>query len=122
VHYGAGKVGRGELFEALDFLGFLRGQVLGPLALLEAGAPPAGVRKLEMSAPARARALAATVAAYDAGACLRGLMAAVDVYRSLRDGLLPGRVTPNAAAERVALDYVRALAADVGIALTPDSP
>ena len=45
VHYAAAKVARGELFEALDFMAFLRGQVLGPLALMEK------VRSTERRAP-----------------------------------------------------------------------
>jgi len=34
VHYATSKIGRGELFESEDCLAFLRGRVLGPLALL----------------------------------------------------------------------------------------
>ena len=40
-----------ELFEACDFLGFLRAQALGPLALQLRGARPCGVRRLELLAP-----------------------------------------------------------------------
>jgi hypothetical protein len=118
VHYGASKIGRGELFEALDFLGFLRGQVLGPLTLLEVGAPPAGVRRLEASAPSRARALATTVASHDAESCLRSLSAAVDLYRSLRAGIPPALITMNHSAEREALTYVRTVAAALGVTLS----
>jgi predicted nucleotidyltransferase len=84
VHYGVTKIGRGELFEAQDMLALLRGQVLGPLALQEAGARPTGVRKLEQLAPERARAMEATVAGYDRAACARALQAAAQVYRDLR--------------------------------------
>jgi hypothetical protein len=120
VHYGASKIGRGELFEALEFLGFLRRQVLGPLSLCEARALPAGVRRLEMTAPSRTRALASTVATHDAGACLRSLSAAVDMYRSLRAGLPPALITANESAEREALEYVRAVAALLGVTLPAD--
>lgn len=51
VHYCAARLGRGELFEALDFLAFLRGQVLAPLAKVEAGRLPRGVRNLEQEIP-----------------------------------------------------------------------
>ena len=47
VHYAAGKIGRGELFEAIEGLSFLRVQVLGSLALLSRRARPSGVRKIE---------------------------------------------------------------------------
>jgi len=84
VHYAATRIARGELFEAIDFLSFLRGTVLGPLALARAGAQPAGVRKIETLAPAFALELRRTVASHDAADCLRALRACVELYRSLR--------------------------------------
>jgi len=83
VHYAATKIARGELFEAIDFLAFLRGAVLGPLALTRAGARPSGVRKIETIAPAFALELRRTVASHDAADCLRALRACVELYRSL---------------------------------------
>lgn len=84
VHYAATKIARGELFEAIDFLSFLRGTVLGPLALARAGAQPTGVRKIETIAPAFALELRRTVASHDAADCLRALRACVELYCSLR--------------------------------------
>jgi hypothetical protein len=112
VHYCATKIGRGELFEALDGLAFLRGQVLGPLALLAAGERAIGVRKLEITAPAHARAIEATVAAYDARSCTRVLTAAATIYQDLRDRCA-ARGTPirrHAAAESAALAYLAHIA------------
>jgi hypothetical protein len=43
IHYGALRLGRGELFEVIDLLGFLRSQVFGPLSLVNAGRLPRGV-------------------------------------------------------------------------------
>ncbi len=106
VHYAALKIGRGELFEAIDFLSFLRGRVLGPLALVEAGEQPAGVRRVETASPSRAAALRETVAAYDRAASLRALYAAAELYRSLRSSLGSEDVVSNTAAERVAMDYL----------------
>lgn len=40
VHYGATKLGRGELFETIGFLNYLRETVLGPLAARRVGAAP----------------------------------------------------------------------------------
>ncbi|MFD9293389.1 hypothetical protein ACFWBV_35110 [Streptomyces sp. NPDC060030] len=65
VHYGATKLGRGELFETVGFLGYLRDTVLGPMPALRVGAPPRGVRHLESVAPAEARALRATLCGHD---------------------------------------------------------
>jgi hypothetical protein len=110
IHYGATKVGRGELFEAVDFLAFLRAKVLGPLLLMEAGAQPSGVRRVETVAPSRAAELQATVAPYDPAGCARSLYAAADLYRSLRRALGPDRVAPNDAAEHTAITYLTEVA------------
>jgi hypothetical protein len=100
VHYAATKIARGELFEAIDFLSFLRGNVLGPLALARAGARPSGVRKIETSAPDFALELQRTVATHDAADCLRALRACVELYHSLM---------PRTGSERVedaAMEYL----------------
>jgi hypothetical protein len=110
IHYAALKVGRGELFETVDFLAFLREQVLGPLALVEAGAQPAGVRRIESAAPARALQLQETVAIYDPASCIQCLYAAVELYRSLRHAVGSGQATVNEAAERTAMAYLAEIA------------
>lgn len=85
VHYIAAKIGRGELFEALDGLATLRRLVLGPLALVLNGGAPYGVRRLEFHAPEFAESLRRTVAGCDAASCTRALEAAADLYTRLRD-------------------------------------
>ncbi|GAA0374878.1 nucleotidyltransferase domain-containing protein [Streptomyces blastmyceticus] len=81
VHYGATKLGRGELFETIGFLAYLRDSVLGPLAARRVGAPSRGVRHLETIAPDEARALQATLCGYDRHQAGRALLATVDLYR-----------------------------------------
>ncbi|WP_026411797.1 nucleotidyltransferase domain-containing protein [Actinomadura oligospora] len=81
VHYGATKLGRGELFETIGFLTYLRETVLGPLAARRVGAPPRGVRHLEAVAPEEARALQATLCGYDRDDAGRAVLATVDLYR-----------------------------------------
>jgi predicted nucleotidyltransferase len=61
VHYGATKIARGEYFEALEFLSFLRTTVLSPLALKQQGFTPTGVRKIEICLPVFAERLKETV-------------------------------------------------------------
>ncbi len=104
VHYAATKIGRGELFEALDGLAFLRRTVLGPLGLMRAGRRPAGVRKIETAAPEFARKLRETVARYDAIDCSRALRACVDLYRSVRPPVIG--TDGGGEAERAAMEYV----------------
>jgi RimJ/RimL family protein N-acetyltransferase len=108
VHYTAGKIARGELFEALDALAVFRGRVLGPLALERAGARPSGVRKIEREAPDAALALQAAVARYDAGDCLRALRACIAMYRDLRPASVD--TAASAAAEAAAVRYVNDVA------------
>ena len=109
VHYCAVKTGRGEVFEAADFLAYLRGQVFGPLILLEAGQRPGGVRRLETVAPTRAKQLEATLATHDAQSCFEALKAAVELYRELRATELFRAVELNRRAEQTAVDYVDGL-------------
>ena len=45
VHYGATKLGRGELFEVVSFLNYLREAVLAPLITHRMGAPARGTWK-----------------------------------------------------------------------------
>jgi predicted nucleotidyltransferase len=106
VHYGAAKIGRGELFEAHDFLAFLRAQVLGPLALQLRGAQPTGVRHIERRAPDLAQELRSTLARYDAGSCAAALRVAAESYRKLRDALGSPSLVRREAAEQAALAYL----------------
>lgn len=108
VHYGAGKIARGELFEALDFLGALRAMVLGPLALASVGARPMGVRKIEQHAPPLAQALEATVAGYSRASLFAALRAAIALYRTLRAARL-AEITTNPRAEEAAVGYLDAM-------------
>ncbi len=106
IHYGAAKLGRGELFEVLDMLAFLRARVLGPLALEAAGARPTGVRRLESAAPDAASRLREVVATYDPTDCGRALRAAISLYREhLAEGSAPALIR-RSAAEVAAIDYL----------------
>jgi len=111
IHYGVCKVGRGELFEAHDFLAFLRMQVLGPLALKTSGARPSGVRRIETEAPDWVEPLCRTLAGYDRDACLDALQAAAEIYIDLRDGLADDGLIRGRSAEIAALETLAAIRA-----------
>ena len=111
IHYGATKIGRGEVFEAHDFLAFLRMVVLGPLALADQGSRPTGVRKVEWHAQAHLKALRDTLSAYEPLACTRALRAAADLYRQLRDKHRPQDLIARHEAETATLAYLAALEA-----------
>ena len=101
IHYGSSKVARGELFEAMDSLAFLRMVVFGPLMLRSAGARPQGVRRIESAAPALADRLLTTVAQHDAHSCLRAFDAAVALYRELRPATVRCSAAEHAAIEHL---------------------
>ncbi|GAB2604770.1 aminoglycoside 6-adenylyltransferase [Streptomyces capparidis] len=105
VHYGATKLGRGELFETISFLTYLRETVLGPLAARRVGAIPRGVRHLETIAPEEARDLQATLCGYDRHAAGRALLATVDLYRRWTDAG-EGIVERRHHAEKLAMQYL----------------
>lgn len=106
VHYGAVKLARGELYEALDFLGFLRGVVLAPLGSLAHGRPARGVRLIERDLPELAVALRATVAGYDVREIRVALESAVALYLRLREESAPSSLERRAGAERAATAYL----------------
>jgi hypothetical protein len=115
VHYGAGKIARGELFEALDLLGFLRGQVLGPLSLLKAGARPTGVRRIEVLAPDSVNDLRRTLADHDRRSCSEALVAAVAIYRALRTSLATAHLVLRKDAEDAATKYLEEITGATGV-------
>lgn len=112
VHYGAGKIGRGEIFEAIEFISYLRANVLGPLGLQAAGARPGGVRKIEIFAPEFSRVLVQTVATYDASDCARALRMCAEIYKSLRESSAGCAV--NQAVEMAAMQYLSGVERDLG--------
>lgn len=85
VHYAATKIARGELFDAIAMLAYLRSTVLGPLALQRAGARPSGVRRVEQAAPDAAAWMQATLATHSRDSCIDALQQCVACYLDLRD-------------------------------------
>lgn len=110
VHYAATKIGRGELFEALDFLSFIRMVVLGPLLQLKNNNLPRGVRKAEMSLPAGDLAvLKQTVGVYDRQAIIAAVEACIELYRDLRKKLFSSQVNQRKDAELKTIEYLYAI-------------
>jgi predicted nucleotidyltransferase len=116
VHYVAGKIGRGELFDAIDSLSFLRAHVLGPLALLSRGARPSGVRRVEFAAPELADDMQSTLATYSARSCAAALRAAANLYVELRRQMADGALRCHRPAEEAAMAYLGEIEARCGSA------
>jgi len=111
VHYAATKLGRGELFEVLEFLSFLRSEALVPLAQHVRGLTPRGVRRFEQRAPDLVPLVAGTVASHDWDECAAAVARCVEIYRSLR-GQLSVPIGVSAEAEDASVAYLDTVVAD----------
>lgn len=107
VHYALLKIGRGEYFEALDFLSFLRGRVIGPLIQLKNSQLPNGVRRIEMTATAdELENLRQTVATPTYTSLVDALKTTVRLYTELRDLLAPADYKLNQEARQAVEQYM----------------
>ena len=106
VHYALLKTGRGEYLEALDFLGFIRMIVLGPLLQIKNDCLPRGVRKVETELNGEdLRELKTTIATYDRTSLLNSLKNAVKLYRRLRTSLFSNEVHLQYETENSVMHY-----------------
>ncbi len=85
IHYATTKIGRGELFETIEFISFLRQTVIGPLTLMKNGKLPRGVRKIEYDAKNDLPVLIKTVASYNIQSCGESIKTLIKLYVELRD-------------------------------------
>lgn len=92
LHYGATKLQRGEMYEAISMLGFFREQVLGPMLARRAGAMQRGVRRIERLDDG---ALRRTLADLNAQDIARALAASQAFYLELRNDDPPAVCVPH---------------------------
>ena len=112
IHYAALKIGRGELFEAFDFLGFLRMMVLGPLLHIKNGNQPRGVRKVETKlATEDVEALTKTAAQLNAIALITALWKAIELYEDLRMHLFDSTIEQKTEAAKAVKAYLKEIEA-----------
>jgi hypothetical protein len=112
IHYIAGKAARGEYFECLDGLGFIRANVLAPLSQLKSKTLPRGLRKVEtkLSLPDLEN-LKITVAQYNRASILKALDNTISIYKSLRKKLFPDTIQLQSVAEKRSVEYFRKIKA-----------
>lgn len=103
VHYGATKLGRGEWFELIDHLTFIRNAVLGPMVLIRNGHAPRGVRKLETYAVNELEQLKGTIPSHSFESCYNALKNTIEMYQRLRT---VSTIAPKTEAERVSVAYL----------------
>jgi hypothetical protein len=89
THCALTKVGRGELFSALEYLSFIREKVLGPIVLEISGGRPYTVRRVEQVAAEYVSALQGTVANYNKKEIMAAIQQEVRLYRLLRRARRP---------------------------------
>lgn len=110
IHYTATKIGRGEYFEALNTIEFLRSQVLTPLMHLKNKSGTRGARRAEMILlPPDLENLKITVAQYNRASVIKALDNIISIYKSLRRKLFDEKIELQKRAERKSLDYFNAI-------------
>ncbi len=109
IHYAGTKLGRGELFETIDFTAYIRSEVLGPLSLVKHGHLPRGSRRLETRTPKYLGLLKQTVPSYDRPSCFQAIVAIVELYRILREDSSQGNLIVRSEAENAAVDYLESI-------------
>lgn len=106
IHYAYLKIGRGELFEALDFTAFLRGTVIAPLLQIKNGNLPRALRKVEtLLSPKDLGELQRTVATYQRKSIIQSIENLIQLYRELRPQVFPPEVTLRLQTEKRVLSY-----------------
>ncbi|MFH0733422.1 MAG: aminoglycoside 6-adenylyltransferase [bacterium] len=106
IHYVATKIGRGEIFEAIEFISFLRQNVIGPLLLLKNGKLPRGVRKIEFDAKTELPVLLETIPTYDVQSCVRAIRTLIGLYLDLRTQFKEDGFVNCIEAEKYSVQYL----------------
>lgn len=110
VHYAALKLGRGENFEALDFLSFVRSTVIAPLLQIKNGKLPRGLRKVEVNFKHDdINKLTSTVPAYNPPSIFASLDSTINLYQELRQTLYPSAIERQTNTEIKVLDYLESV-------------
>ena len=107
IHYLIQKLARGEHFEVLDGLSYLRSVALAPLIRILNGQLPKGVRKIEMEiSPVDLDGLKLTLSEYDAPSLFTAINNCASLYTKLRKELYDTSVVLRKEAEDRVLHYV----------------
>lgn len=110
VHYIATKIGRGEYFEVLSNLDYLRMNVLSPLMQLKNSQKARGLRKVETRLKAAdLENLKITVAQYNKASLIKALDNSISVYKSLRRKLGTESLKKQIETEKKSMDYFKTL-------------
>jgi len=98
--YALTKVCRGERYEGLSAIGYLRDRALLPMLALGRGRAPRGPRRIDELVESSSLPFEQTLAGLDQGDLLRALRATIALYRRIADPLLARHGIAPAAAAR----------------------
>jgi hypothetical protein len=108
VHYTATKIGRGEYFDVLNALEYMRMNVLSPLMQEKNKKQMRGLRKVETQLNAAdLENLKITVAQYNRASLVKSLDNTVSIYRSLRRKLYTDKIELRERTEKRSMEYFK---------------
>lgn len=108
VHYATLKIGRGELFEALDFLSFLRVNVISSLLQIKNEHLPRALRKVEFNLPSEdLTKLKSTIANYEKKSIIESLKNLIEIYKELQKNLFDNTITLQKQTEKRSIEYLK---------------
>lgn len=110
IHYCAVKIGRGEIFETIESISFLRQVVIGPLLLMRNGKLPRGVRKIEYDAAEDLPLLIKTIPIHDTKSCISSLNTIIQMYLDLRKSFANDNTAFRSEAEKYSREYLAEIA------------
>jgi len=108
VHYVATKIGRGEYFDAMSGLDYLRVHVLSHLMKFKNNIKLGGIRRVEfqLAAPDLEN-LKITVAEHEKESLCKAMDNTISIYRSLRRKLYPDSISLQSLAEKKSIEYFK---------------
>lgn len=108
VHYTATKIGRGEYFDVLNALEYIRMNVLSPLLQEKNKKKMRGMRKVETQLNAAdLENLKITVAQYNRPSLVKSLDNTVSIYRGLRRKLYTDKIELRERTEKKSMEYFK---------------
>lgn len=109
IHYVGTKIARGEVFEVLEFLSFIRSKVLVPLALQSHNKVGYGVRKIETLLPDFSKTLESTIANKTQLSQILAVQSCIEIYLDLRAQFGKASIHQHEQCQVVATQFIRSI-------------
>ncbi|MBK7104562.1 MAG: aminoglycoside 6-adenylyltransferase [Ignavibacteriae bacterium] len=106
IHYVSSKIGRGEFFETLDAINFLRTNVIAQLLQIKNNSLPKGLRKAEKFFTTDDMGkLKLTISDYDKSSLIKSLEQIIFLYQDLRNQIFSQEINLQTQTEIRAMEY-----------------